>query len=381
MEHALVRDLTLVDIDGSLNNMTSEVKKNLFDTFLARDRICNIEVIAGVPSTLWSFLFHSETKQTYVRHCFYETLHTQEFITGGDITRLMNCFFEILSKGIVYYEPKPDTVIFITYKVAYYANEFYCSAKGLTFVWLTLVDGSEYSDILPRHIVCFCGTQAHCSGLDAGSCIKNDLATELGEEAYLSGLPILKRIFSKIKDKVTICGHSLGGAIASMVAVTFQTQVRELIVYCAPGVRQFYHDKLKERFPIHIHVVKGDVVHMVSGKQLGYTRPIDYETMCNDNVFIYIYEIDKWLTIGYHTYFCISNPRGYDIKTKFSRNVATLDTLYSPTLEFCRWIASYINEPIIGLGRSISRSLFPSRAEGYRYNNGGISYSDELLMK
>ena len=99
------RDIHISDIKGDLMKMSLGELKCLKEKCLARERSSDVDYIAGVPSTYLAFFFHSEYRMMFERHCLYQLIYENELNIDSE-EKVMAAFFEVLSKALVYREPK-----------------------------------------------------------------------------------------------------------------------------------------------------------------------------------------------------------------------------------------------------------------------------------
>ena len=351
-------DLMMSDIGYEINPNQPLDLATVYDKYLCVERTTDIDIVAGMPSRFGALFFHSEEQQMYHRHCLYQILYAYTALVPDiSITQIMNAFYEVLCKGLVYKELKRDTVIFVHPTLAYYVKSAISTGYGMTCAWLSIVPGSvRTSDEIPDNIVCVCGSKFHPAGLDALSSYKSDFDYTIGLEAFLSAREQLDHLFDDIYDtKIVVCGHSLGGALAQIISAHFEV-VGHCITFSSPGVPDFIHGVFGKRtttLRVDIHVTDGDFVFRAGGIHIGYhDRSVSR---------LFLYRIDKTLYLRMHTYLCISNPLRYPVSVVTSTSKESIASLYITPLEFMRFSCACVLSPFFYLLRRTVRSVVPSR--------------------
>ncbi len=373
-----IRDMNMGDITRDMKKLTKSEFIEIRDQYLAMDSTSNIDLIAGVPSSWREMFFHSKPKQTYDRHCLYQLLYEQE-LKGLNDRDLMTRFIEILSKGLVYRELEPGTVIFVNSQArfGYVVRRLYVSGRGFTAVLMEALNPKDCDENYMRFILCTSGTELHFSGLDAASYYKTDLQKDIGEEAFASARPFLDDLvddLSKMKEKVLLCGHSIGGLISMKIAATYPHMVYELVTFNAPGLPKRYHDMLEREeifaplFPIRDYQAVGDFVCYSGGLHLGAHRG----KFTVKKLEVYIHTIHSLFYLKPHTYMCLSNPKNYNITYVLHRDPKIFIELHSKALEALRVLTSYLTTPFFHCWRGFIRTLVPSRVT--------TEYSNRMIL-
>lgn len=359
------RDIHISDIKGDLMKMSTHELKSLKEKFLVKERSSNVDYIAGVPSTYLAFFFHSEYRQMFERHCLYQLIYENELNIDSE-EMVMLAFFEVIAKAIVYREIKIGTVIFAYGNVAYNVVHICVTGKGCTAYLLKLIGKSRSSEYVPQYVLTFSGSKLNPSGLDCSSYWGNDLAREIGQEAFESGHCYFERLKDDFVDsrvKMVVCGHSIGGKIAQDFTAKYPELVSKLITFSAPGVSEHTH-KLLDFYesthlpiPIESHVASGDFVPTVGGYHLGAKRS-KYVT----NFKFFVYTINKPFYFKQHTYLCLSNPQKFNVTVACANPKCALE-LYNSHLENLRYVMSFINQPLFRGFRYAARSIVQSRVD------------------
>ena len=115
-----------------------------------------------------------------------------------------------------------------------------------------------------RPVIVFRGTQP-----DDLKDIKTDLEFQIGQEHFSSaqelGLAaVLKALVASHGDKVNVTGHSLGGALAQLAALTWPEYIGEVVTFQAPGLTRL--NALRGARAIEQHGF--DVVHYIADADL-----------------------------------------------------------------------------------------------------------------
>lgn len=359
------RDIHISDIKGDLMKMSLGELKCLKEKCLVRERSSDVDYIAGVPSTYLAFFFHSEYRMMFERHCLYQLIYENELNIDSE-EKVMAAFFEVLSKALVYREPKIGTVIFAYGSVAYNVVQVCVTGKGCAAYLLKLIGNYRLNEHVPQYILVFSGSKLNPSGLDCCSYWGNDLAREIGQEAFESGhcyFEQLKDEFSGTSGKILVCGHSIGGKNAQDFTAKYPELVCKLITFAAPGVTEHTHKLLDfyesthPSIPIESHVVSGDFVPTVGGYHLGAKRSKHVA-----NFKFFVYTIHKSFYFKGHTYLCLSNPQNLNVTVACVDSKCAL-VLYNSHLENLRYLMSFINQPLLRGFRYAARSIVQSRVD------------------
>ncbi len=367
-----VRDLTLSDIrdrdTGTVKKkLTTQEWDDLREDHLFANRNTTIDLWAGTPNSLYSFLFHDKLYQMYERHCLYEMIAKMSQQFSLEIT--VSTFLEILTKGLVYREMEINTIVVVAPNLVYCVKKRIVTGKGFTAYLLKKVVAPDTDyDPSPEFIFVCCGSQFHPSGLDMLSCCIVDTEPCLGWEAYMSAKDILEAlrdnfIRKKAKPRIWVSGHSLGGCLAQYVCSVWGNLVDRLVTYNGPGVPRQVHSWFRERIDsdhkivIETHVTVMDTVPWYGGYHLGYNLR---DELASTTVFWY--EVDS-MKVLHHTYFCQANPKNLPVTVKKFTKRSHLENLSNPPLENARWLFGFSTATLLRAWRAGFRFVVPSRTQ------------------
>lgn len=346
-------------------------------------RSVNLELstLAGHPKNIWAMFFHSKSLQIYERYCLYEMIKRNDSF---------ECFLEILAKAIVYREPELHSIIPFPggYKNSHYHIE-YVIKTGVGFTAYHLKSCNiNYSDKYPEIFV-ICGSNFHLSGLDSSSTVIRDFSSKIGEFS----VDIFENIYfgkSKlfIDSDCILLGHSLGGAIAQHLMLSYPMLFKRLVTFNSPGIivdtnqQEEFEDNCKSyETEITIYQTYGDIVQAVGGTHLGLNSS-------NVTEFSYTNFIVNDYWTNDHTYLCLQNPSNLEIKCESYNNWDLprlknfekitklqvnhyLDNKFRNFMEILRLCFALIIFPLSICLRCCSRRFYDSRVKSnkhYLYN-------------
>lgn len=306
-------------------------------------RIDMINLIAGIPLSIYAFFFHDNEQMEYERYCIYKMMN---------YCKERKQLIELLSKTLCYREPPLGSIILMPNKKTGTIIYVLKSIIETGFGFVAYHYQSVEKQIKYKNILVIRGSNFHPSGLDSISCYINDFGFHIGEEALMSSLNRINDIFRDENDFI-LCGHSLGGTIAQGLTCLYANHIKKLYTFCAPGIPKYLRNMFEEKkrnIKIKIQRSIFDIVHLFGGSHLGYKSKFTKTD-------VYLYEILGSL-IDNHSYLIYLNPCEIDVK--LIRKSSEVEKS-SETLEYSRRILLFPIYIHLLLFRSISRLILNNR--------------------
>jgi Domain of unknown function (DUF4157)/Lipase (class 3) len=110
-------------------------------------------------------------------------------------------------------------------------------------------------------------------GLDM---LANFDVSQVGNSQFENNKQRIKGLLGSANGKVNIIGHSLGGAVAQIIAAHFTSQIANVVTFQSPGINKATLDKFhqtpkRDRPKSFHHIAKNDIVDLAGGSRLDGT--------------------------------------------------------------------------------------------------------------
>lgn len=171
-----------------------------------------------------------------------------------------HAFFEFVAHFLAYKEPgyvPPPNIQAILDAAGYQFGYIKRGNLGFQYVYLQSLSKSK------NNIVAFRGTNPGIRPSDIATIYADTDPRAVGMQQYDSNRATIESLFAN--GNLDIAGHSLGGAVAQIVACNYTSQVGNIYTYQSPGidaasVAKFNKVSADKKPNVHHHIAVGDLV-------------------------------------------------------------------------------------------------------------------------